>query len=259
MGSSSARLLAAVVVGFATLGLLAAPAALAQLERSRCADCHFANPYTEPAQEHLHRWSLSPHGRSDVGCDRCHGGDPGTFESQLAHIGVLGSFNPSSPIHRTQLPATCGSCHSGPYVNFQESRHYELLTEGDRRVPVCTTCHGSVGARLLSPRGLERQCAECHGPDGIEPREGRAEAARLLLQGVADVRESLQAARHLIERVRDENRRRELQESYLDAESPVIEARRAGHRFVFDRLEERLEAARERTADLLSELANPSP
>ena len=73
------------------------------------------------------------------------------------------------------------------------------------------------------------------------------------------MRESLDAARHLIERVRNEDRRRALQESYLDAEFPVIEARRAGHRFVFDQLEERLETARERTADLLSELANPSP
>ena len=113
--------------------------------------------------------------------------------------------------------------------------------------------------RLLSPQGLERQCAECHGPDGIEPRPGRAADARLLLEGIANVRESLEAARRLIERVRDGDRRGALEAAYLQAEIPVIEARRAGHRFVFDQLEERLETAQQRTAALLSELVNPSP
>ena len=259
MRSATMRRLLSLSAALATLGLLGAPTALAQLNRSRCADCHFANPYTEPAQNHLHEWSLSPHRRADVGCDRCHGGNADTFESWQAHQGVLGSFNPSSPVHRTQLPATCGSCHIGPYVNFQSSRHHELLTQGDRRVPTCSNCHGSVSGQLLSPEGLERQCAECHGPDGIVPRPGRAADARLLLEGIADVRESLDAARHLIDRVRDADRRSTLEGAYLQAEVPLIEARRAGHRFVFDQLEERLATARERMAALLSELVNPSP
>ncbi len=259
MVSTPVRRLPLIMTVLATLGLAGTPAALAQLDRSRCADCHFANPYTEPAQQHLHSWSLSPHRRADVGCDSCHGGNPDTFESLQAHRGVLSSFNPSSPVHRTQLPATCGSCHVGPYVNFQASRHHELLGQGDRRVPTCSTCHGSVDGRLLSPQGLERRCAECHGPDGIEPRPGRAADARLLLEGIANVRESLEAARRLIERVRDGARRRSLEAAYLQAEIPVIEARRAGHRFVFDQLEERLETAQERTAALLGELVNPAP
>ncbi len=259
MVPTTVRRLPSIMTALATLGLLGTPAALAQLDRSRCADCHLANPYTEPAQGHLHRWSLSPHERAGVGCDSCHGGDPSTFESFQAHRGVLSRFNPSSPVHRSRLPATCGACHSGPYVNFQASRPHELLSEGDRRVPTCSTCHGSVDGRLLSPQALERRCAECHGPDGIEPRPGRAADARLLLEGIADVRESLEAARRLIERVRDVDRRRALEGAYLEAEFPVIEARRAGHRFVFDRLEERLAAAQERTAALLSELVNPAP
>ena len=62
----------------------------------------------------------------------------------------------------------------------------------------------------------------------------------------------------LIERVRDPNRRSTLEAAYLQTEVPMIEARRAGHRFVFDQLEERLATARERMAALLSELVNPS-
>ena len=48
------RRLLSITAVLATLGLSGAPLALAQLDRSRCADCHFANPYTEPAQDHLH-------------------------------------------------------------------------------------------------------------------------------------------------------------------------------------------------------------
>ena len=221
MVSTTIARLSSIMTVLATLGFVGTPAALAQLDRSRCADCHFANPYTEPAQQHLHRWSLSPHQRADVGCDSCHGGNPDTFESLQAHRGVLSSLNPASPVHRTQLPATCGACHAGPYANFQASRHHELLGEGDRRVPTCSTCHGSVDGRLLSPQGLERQCAECHGPDGMEPRPGRAGDARLLLEGIANVRESLEAARRLMERVRDGGRRRSLEAAYLQAEFPV--------------------------------------
>ena len=77
-------------------------------------------------------------------------------------------------------------------------------------------------------------------------------------EGIAEVLESLDAARHLIERVRDPNRRSTLEAAYLQTEVPMIEARRAGHRFVFDQLEERLATARERMAALLSELVNPS-
>ena len=258
MASTTLRRLLSVTAATAILGAVGTPAALAQLNQSRCADCHFANPYTEPAQNHLHEWSLSPHRRGNVGCDRCHGGNPDTFESLQAHQGILGSQNPSSPVHRTRLPSTCGACHIGPYVNFQASRHHELLTQGDRRVPTCSTCHGSVNGRLLSPEGLERQCSECHGPGGIEPRPGRAADARLLLEGIGEVRESLDAAGHLIDRIRDGDRRDGLEEAYLQTEVPLIEARRAGHRFVFDQLRERLATARERVAALLTELVNPS-
>ena len=244
-------------LAIALLAAWGAPEALAQLDRSNCADCHFANPYDEPAQAHLQDWSRSPHGRNDVGCERCHGGQPDTFESLLAHRDVLGSFNPASPVHRTQLPGTCGSCHAGPYVAFQSSQHYQLLNDGDRRVPTCSTCHGSVGAHLLSPGGLEQQCASCHGPDGVAPRPGRAAGARLLLEGVGEVRDSLEAAGRLIERIRDPERRAALEEAYQQAEVPLIQARQAGHRFVFDQLEERLATARTRAAGLLARLVNP--
>ena len=86
-------------------------------QQSRCADCHFANP-DAPEQRHVYDWDRSPHRRSNVGCDACHGGDATSFESFLAHQGILHSGNPASLLHRANLSQTCGSCHIGPFVAF---------------------------------------------------------------------------------------------------------------------------------------------
>lgn len=122
----------------------------AQTTPSRCADCHFANPRSV-SRWHLSEWDHSAHGRASVGCEKCHGGDPSTFESFLAHQGILSARNPASPVNRINLPKTCGACHPGPFAAFQKSRHYELLREGNPDTPTCVTCHGNVGAFLLSP------------------------------------------------------------------------------------------------------------
>ena len=86
----------------------------------------------------MYEWDFSPHRESRVGCEKCHGGNPNTFESFPAHVGVLNSGNPSSPVNRRNIPKTCGSCHSGPFVAFQSSVHYGLLQDGNQNVPVCT-------------------------------------------------------------------------------------------------------------------------
>jgi len=230
--------------------------ALAQESPSRCVGCHFANP-TAPARDHIESWNASPHRLNGVGCESCHGGDATSFDVVVAHRDVLASLNPASPVHRSNLPTTCGRCHTGPYVAFQQSRHFELLNQGERRGPTCTTCHGAVAARLLSPRGLEQQCAQGHGPNSAVPRVGRPEAARLLLEGIADVRASLNATRRLINEVSDPVRRSELDEAYQQAEVPLVLAAQAGHRFVFDELEQRLADARARVAALQQALVNP--
>jgi hypothetical protein len=233
-------------------------AVLAGQARGYCADCHFAST-DAPARDHLDAWSVSAHGRANVGCERCHGGDPTTADRFEAHQRVLGSSNPSSPVFRANLPRTCGQCHIGPFVEFQQSQHFALLNEGDRRGPTCTTCHGSVAAQLASPRGLEQRCEQCHGPSGREPREGRSAQARALLEGIGDVRESLGAATRLIDRVSDPARRLMLDAARQQADVPLAQARQAGHRFVFDELESRLAVARQRTAALMQLLLSPAP
>jgi hypothetical protein len=234
--------------------MLASAPALAAT--NRCADCHFARRGS-PRPAHLLDWDLSAHGRAGVDCEKCHGGDASTFEAFAAHQGVLHSTNPASPRHRQNLAKTCGGCHPGPYVAFQDSKHHELLSAGDERGPTCQTCHGAVAARLLPPRSLAGTCNGCHGEGKVAARPGRAAQARLLLENVHAVRDQLKAAHALIRRVRDTARRQRLEEAYEQAQRPLTQAVHAGHRFAFDGLEERLGVARPRTDALLAELADP--
>jgi len=226
-------------------------------QENRCADCHIANPQADPIPEHTYDWEMSAHGRSAVGCEKCHDGDATTFESFLAHRGILTSRNPASPIHRTNLPKTCGKCHIGPFVEFQKSRHYQILREGRGEGPTCSTCHGPVAARLLSPRSLEKRCDTCHGPDGIHPNSDYAPDGRILLQEVHAVRDLLATAPRLIGRVKDPARKKALEDAYEQAQVPLREAVSSAHAFVFEQMRERLKAAKERSEALLTELANP--
>ena len=169
------------------------------------------------------------------------------------------------PRHRAVVPTATtrtrtprGISRNGS-VEFQKSRHYEALREGDRHVPTCTTCHGEVAASLLSPKGLESQCSRCHGPGKARPNSDYPPEGRILLSSVREVRQSLDRARDLLGRVKDKPRRAELEAAYTQAEVPLIEAVNAGHAFVFTALRERLETARRRSEVLLEDLANPPP
>jgi hypothetical protein len=226
-------------------------------QENRCADCHIANPQSDPVPEHTYDWEMSAHGRNVVGCEKCHDGDATSFESFLAHCGILTSRNPASPTYRTNLPRTCGKCHIGPFVEFQKSRHYQLLQESRGEGPTCSTCHGPVAARLLSPRALEKRCDTCHDANGVFPNSDFAPQGRILLEEVQAIRELLAPAPRLIGRVKDPARRGELEAAYQQAQVPLKEAVHSAHAFVFDQMRERLKAAKERSDALLTELANP--
>jgi hypothetical protein len=237
----------------------------AEAQTSRCADCHIANEQTAAPQwsgfalRHLHDWESSAHSRANVGCDKCHGGDPTTFEKFQAHMNMLPVTSPASPVNRVNLPRTCGACHSGPFVAFQKSKHYELARAGDDRGPTCSTCHGEVAAYLLSPNSLANQCARCHGSGRPQARPDYPASARMLLTDIRELRSELRDANAIIRRIRDKSIRAKFEEARQQAEVPLVEATQAGHEFVFDNLKERLEAARRRVNALMDALANGTP
>jgi hypothetical protein len=237
------------------LALFAAPVA-AQQERSLCADCHFAN-LGGPSPRHLADWESSPHGRNNIGCERCHGGNSNTVEAFPAHQAIVHGNGLDNPVNRRNLPRTCGGCHAGPFAEFQSSKHFTLLRNGDPDAPTCSTCHGEVAANLLSPKGLENQCNACHGRGKEHARPEYGANARLLLTQVRDARTILNYVKPLIERVKDEKLRTSLQADYGQAQVPLNEAIHAGHSFVFDNMQERLTVAIHRAEALSDRLANP--
>lgn len=241
------------VAFIASLLVFGAPASAQQ--SSRCADCHYAQSNI-PAPDHLFDWDRSPHARNNVGCDKCHGGNSAVFEKTLAHRGILNSANKKSPVNRVNLPATCGGCHVGPFVAFQDSRHYELLKNGDEFGPTCSTCHDAVAGRLLSPTALEKQCSHCHGPKEVAPRAERARNARGMYESLNVVREQLKLASTMIRKVDDKQRRDDLLAEYEQAQVPLTRAINAGHKFVYNELEEYLKVAQERVETLMSRIAN---
>jgi hypothetical protein len=226
-------------------------------QSSRCADCHLTRPDL-PGEAHALEWDRSPHGRNNVGCEKCHGGDPTTVEAFLAHRDVVSPADPRSPLSRRNIPTTCGACHIGPFVAFQDSRHFALLEMGDTRVPTCLTCHGTTDGRVLSARALESQCNACHGPGQRAARPGRASEARELYEGLTVVREQIKLAGNLIRRVSDPARRAELLDAQQQAEVPLTRAINAGHRFVYDDMETYRALAQQRAEALLARLANPA-
>lgn len=159
-------------------------------------------------------------------------------------------------MHPSRLPRTCGVCHSGPYTQFQKSRHAALLETRDYNGPTCSTCHGNAAAYLLSPKALENECNTCHGRGKKAERLEYGADARLLLQNVRDVRQLLNQAKPIITRARDAALRASLQYDYEQAQVPVTEAVHAGHAFVFTDARERLGVARARADALLERLAN---
>ena len=138
-------------------------------------------------------------------------------------------------------------CHTGAFVAFQKSPHYDVLDDDNRRGATCSTCHGSVAAELLSPRRLEQRCLACHGEGGVLPQPEVAVEARVLLEEAMNIRRMLDEAEDLMRRVSDAERRRELEYDWEQAEVPLREAVANGHAFIFDSKRERLRTSRERT------------
>lgn len=229
-----------VVILFLVLG---APAS-AQTTTSRCAECHFANMSSVPAPQHLGDWQQSAHGKNSVSCDKCHGGDPSTFQPAEAHRGVLGADNPASPVYRANLVRTCAPCHERNATAFGSSLHQVLVRADDQRAPTCTTCHGVMSARVPSPVGLEARCATCH-------RSGSplGEYPSLMRGGVESLNVQRQRADELqlaIERITDRTRRVELLASVYDARTALKEAIAGVHTFDLPTLTERVDTAKRR-------------
>jgi len=91
-----------------------------------------------------------------VGCADCH-----PRNAQYPHDPVQAGDLREYRIANYQ---TCGRCHFLNFTKSLDSVHYEVLSSGDRRAPLCVDCHGAHDVqRPDQPRSrISRNCGSCH-------------------------------------------------------------------------------------------------
>jgi hypothetical protein len=132
-----------------------------------CLACH-GNPavYTKAARlagNDPKKFADSIHGRALMkaglsvapNCATCHGWHD-----------IRRPSDPSSPVFRSKVPATCGSCHSKIDEVFEKSVHGMAVKGGNTKAPVCIDCHTAHAVKateLASWRlGVIKECGTCH-------------------------------------------------------------------------------------------------
>jgi hypothetical protein len=142
-----------------------------------CTRCHFkGNPSGAPQTDRYRDYSESVHGveaqagnpRAPV-CQDCHGSH---------HI--LAAADTASSVHKTQVPALCGSCHLEQYAEYRTSVHgTALMEEGLLDAPACTDCHGehrilrhTAPSSSVYPTNVGSTCAVCHAAESIMSKYG---------------------------------------------------------------------------------------
>jgi hypothetical protein len=168
-----------------------------------CQDCHGKHDI-RPSKDSKSRTHLSNIAKT---CSRCHsdkefvkqhalgvGPSPGDLFKGSVHemtgevscTSCHGSHNlrslidPLSSIFRSNIPQTCGACHSDITKQFVESIHGVLAARGRSDSPTCTTCHGIHGIKTKvdpdSPVNEKRialtTCPQCHAAERISREYG---------------------------------------------------------------------------------------
>lgn len=129
----------------------------AKLRPARCDECHEAA--VQKASQSIHARAKDPWGNTrPVGCAACHGSHD-----------IQPAGSPRSPVSRSRIVLTCGTCHVGIERDYLEGVHGKDYVKGIKDVPVCTDCHG--GHDILSPQDSDSRvyatrvatvCSRCH-------------------------------------------------------------------------------------------------
>jgi len=159
-----------------------------------------------------------------VACSQCHRLETdiylGSDHGQAVHRGVdeaasckdchgathtlLDSRNPASPVHRSNVPATCARCHSrvaemlrfnlrqrNPVGSYESSVHGLAVERKILNAAICTDCHGSHDLhRSTNPesklffRNVPGTCGRCH--ENVERTYRRSIHGQALSQGIRD-------------------------------------------------------------------------
>ena len=118
----------------------------------KCTECHGDD---HPA------FLRSPHARSGMACQSCHGihANAGDWAMLKSHSGI------SAPMERIgTASATCTECHGAVFTQFEFNERHRLR-EG---ILDCQSCHDPHGPSTIAQLGGFKQeaCVDCHGDKG---------------------------------------------------------------------------------------------
>ena len=112
-------------------------------QRITCATCHADE---QAAYERsFHAKAVQGGNANAATCVDCHG----------SPHALLPASDPKSRVHHSNIPATCGACHSQKFVmegsglrvqtvaSYEESVHGHAVANGSEKAAVCTDCHGT--------------------------------------------------------------------------------------------------------------------
>lgn len=126
------------------------------IRRVDCLQCHDIEEYAESVHARLYART-----KSGATCTRCHG----------TH-NILPGLNPGSQVARSNIPTTCGQCHTSVLSHYDRSDHGRALAGGVKGSPVCTDCHGehsiqtiTSSASPVSRLSETAVCLHCHLDD----------------------------------------------------------------------------------------------
>lgn len=108
-----------------------------------CATCHAEEQAAYDRS--LHAKAVKDGNNNAATCVDCHG----------SPHELLPASDPKSRVHHTNIPATCGACHSQKFAmeksglsvqtvaSYQQSVHGHAVANGSEKAAVCTDCHGT--------------------------------------------------------------------------------------------------------------------
>jgi len=136
---------------------------------SLCGECHYSGgPVAlrradrgETCVAELYEMSIHGKGLLESGlvvtamCTDCH----------TTH-GELPAVDPASSVHPENIAQMCASCHNGIYEQFVTSIHSPTVSDTDKELPNCASCHQSHTISRTDKAGFKfeimEQCGRCH-------------------------------------------------------------------------------------------------
>jgi hypothetical protein len=140
-----------------------------------CGRCHSDGAYMRQFDPQIRVDQVSEYWASVHGAKLLEGDDlVATCVDCHAVHQIRSPEDPESNVYVTNVPATCGACHSdvdlmagrdiatNQETDYRGSIHGQLLEEGDLSAPVCNDCHGNHGAAPPGMSSVRRVCGQCH-------------------------------------------------------------------------------------------------